>query len=365
MPVRAVAVAAILAGLTAVPAIAADPTHTAFLRSLPAPETTPTLCIVDTGVTDTPITANLLAQRTSVVGGDGLDVVPGGHGSLVASVAAETFPWLRLVSVRVAAPATSILWSDVVRGINACIGDPGAGPLIVTVAIEGDSSADSGALESLAAAAGQRDITIVAAAGNNADHAASLAVLPGVVGVTGSTTSGGRCPFAPSVTTLIAATACPAAAIGTDGQTHQVTGTSFAVPQVAAVLAALRAYNLQLDAAGAAAVLTESARATNWGAVLDGHAAFRAAGLGHLVPGLPSVRVRRVLSRDNIALRVTAASGVRLLLTDRGSRRYVHRTLRLPRGVRARVVTLLPLDESGRAGVPVRIRIPSLQRAAR
>ncbi len=365
MPVRAVALAAILAGLTAVPAIAADPTQTAFLRSLPAPETMPTLCIVDTGVTDTPITADLIAQRTSVVGGDGLDVVPGGHGSLIASVAAETFPWLSIISVSVAAPATPISWSDVVRGINACIGDHGAGPLIVTVAIEGDSSADSGALESLAAAADQRDITIVAAAGNSADRVAPLAALRGVVGVTGSTTSGGRCPFAPSATALIAATACPATAIGTDGQTHQVTGTSFAVPQLAAVLAALRAYNRQLDAAGAAAVLTESARATNWGAVLDGHAAFRAAGLGHLVPRLPSIRVKRALSRDNVAVRVAAPPRVRLLLTDRGSRRYVQRGFRLPRGVHARVVTLLPLDESGRAGVPVRIRIPALQRGPR
>jgi len=279
--------------------------------------------MVDTGLTlgvglDAPA-----AVRTSVVGTDVSDAIPTGHGSLVASLARTAFPALRLVSVRVASADGSISWDDAARGVTACLRDDAPGPRIITIAAEGNGDLVGSPLAEAVSRARELDANVVVAAGNTGGAPAALAHLPGVVAVGAVNSEGRSCATSARGPGIVAASACPVRVLAPDGRMVSVTGTSFAVPQVATVLAAIRAYAPDLTASEAQAILATSSRRGDDLTIVNARSAFRAAGLAALLPSAPKpLAPPRVMRRRNsptaVAVILSAApAGARLVV--RGS----------------------------------------------
>src|SRR3954452_15939347 len=89
------------------------------------------VCIVDSGVDPNPDTANVIA-RLAVDGGDGGDVDPNKHGTLMAMIASAPYngwgmvgaaPSINVVSVRAMSPAGGGTFglSDIVAGMQVCL----------------------------------------------------------------------------------------------------------------------------------------------------------------------------------------------------------------------------------------------------
>lgn len=323
MPLRTVTTLA--ACLAVVTPASATPTmiDAAFLADLPSPAAAPTLCMVDTGLTlgvglDAPVPV-----RTSVVGTDASDAIPMGHGSLVASAARTMFPALHLVSVRVASADGSISWDDAARGVTACLRDGAPGPRIITIAAEGNGDLGGSPLAEAVSRARELDANVVVAAGNTGGAPAALAHLPGVVAVGAVNSEGRSCATSARGPGIIAASACPVRVLAPDGHMVSVTGTSFAVPQVAAVLAAIRAYAPDLTASDAQGILAASTRRGDDLTVVNARSAFRAAGLAALLPRAPKPLapprvMRRRTSPTAVAVTLSAPpAGARLVV--RGS----------------------------------------------
>jgi len=279
--------------------------------------------MVDTGLTlgvglDAPVPV-----RTSVVGTDASDAIPMGHGSLVASAARTMFPALHLVSVRVASADGSISWDDAARGVTACLRDGAPGPRIITIAAEGNGDLGGSPLAEAVSRARELDANVVVAAGNTGGAPAALAHLPGVVAVGAVNSEGRSCATSARGPGIIAASACPVRVLAPDGHMVSVTGTSFAVPQVAAVLAAIRAYAPDLTASDAQGILAASTRRGDDLTVVNARSAFRAAGLAALLPRAPKPLapprvMRRRTSPTAVAVTLSAPpAGARLVV--RGS----------------------------------------------
>lgn len=301
--------------LASAPAATANPQNAVinagFLATSPAPPVEAAVCVVDTGVTPVgELGGGRIIRSVGVfapgdhgedVGGLTANGAVSEHGTPVASVAARLWPHLKIVSVRISpaegwpmnadAYPSAILRPEFcghpsVRGINLSFGSPpgfAGSPVSLRTA------------EAVALATSKRGFSVVAAAGNsglaqcgdpgytplpNGSFAAE-AICVGAVN-----TAGGRCTFSNFGAGVdLYAGGCDTTATGRSGAQASYAGTSFAAPAVAAVLVALRAYRPDLSAGDAEALLKSTAVAPSGapGPVVDAAAAFRAAGLGHVL----------------------------------------------------------------------------------
>lgn len=365
MPLRTVTTVAACIALAA-PASAAPtpPMDAAFLTDLPSSAATPTLCMVDTGLT-LGVGLGASVVRTSVTGAEVTDAIPGGHGSIVAAIARATFPAVRLVSVRVAAADGSIAWDSAARGVIACLRDDAPGPRIITIAAEGSGDLGGSPLAEAVARAHELDANVVVAAGNTGGAPAALAHLPGVVAVGAVDSEGRTCATSARGPGIVAASACPVRVLAPDGRMVSITGTSFAVPQVAAVLAAIRAHAADLTASEAQAILAASGRRGDDLTLIDARSAFRAAGLAALLPSAPRALappriVRRRTSPTAVAVTLSAPpEGARLVVRGSSVRRFGPNRVLAVRLATARSVRVRFVHAGTPLGTWRSIRIPA------
>lgn len=358
---------------------AGAPTHatlneSAFLAQLPPPPAPPTICIVDTGVTEGPALTGEWLTRVALVGADPSDGAASGHGTLVASIARYLLPSLRAKSVRVAGGDGSILWDDASRGVRVCLRDDQPGPHVITIAASGSGDLAASPIGAAVEQARSRGVSVVVAAGNTAGRPGGLAAVPGVIPVAAVRADGGACPFSARAQGLLAAPGCPVDAIAPDGRHVDVEGTSFAVPQVAVAIAAVRAYRPELTAAQAEAVVASSGRPAGDGMTrIDLEAAFRAAGLGGLLPvpasgttartGRPGpAAIRRITRRTtSIVLHLApVVSGWRLVTRGRYIRRLPGGRLMVRRLNSTRVISLVLVGPNREQSRWRRVRVPAL-----
>jgi hypothetical protein len=135
------------------------------------------------------------------------------------------------------------------------------------------------------------DVNIVAAAGNNFGGPVALpAAHPGILSVGSTdTAAGGLCSVSAVGGTLLAPGCGLDGADPVNGNpTTSQQGTSFSAVIVAGALSALRTWRPDLSADAAQRLLVENATATPYGPALDLGAAFVAAGLGEIVPPVPT-----------------------------------------------------------------------------
>jgi subtilisin family serine protease len=130
------------------------------------------------------------------------------------------------------------------------------------------------------------NINVVASAGNNSDYSAVAypARFPAAFAVGASDPAGVFCWFSNRGTGLdISSLGCNLEASAFDGSVGWFAGTSYSAPTVSGIVAALRSYRSDLSATQTEQLLLDTAKRTSAGRVIDATAAFRAAGMGHLV----------------------------------------------------------------------------------
>ncbi|MEW6582122.1 MAG: S8/S53 family peptidase [Actinomycetota bacterium] len=295
------------------PALSAEPVappqtralNGAFLEYLPPPPRPGVVCVVDRGVPLTPDTEPLIDARVAADAGGSLGDAADEHGSFVVGVLGAPrngwggvglWPRARVVSVAVSAAATG---EDLARAVVRCLLSQ---PLVVSLSLSDDTG--SAALASAVELARDQGVSVVVAAGNTGGDLVAPANLPGVLAVSASDPGTGRlCPFSARSPVALSAPGCGVLVAGADGAVAARSGTSLAAPQASALLAALRAYAPQLDAASAEAILRQTARTVTAGEppVLDAAAAFRAAGLSALV----DISSERVHALGNLSWQVS------------------------------------------------------------
>jgi hypothetical protein len=329
------ALAAPAAAEPAAPGPIAQAVNAGFLQFVPAPPSPVAVCVVDSGVTQTPDTAGSLIDSQSLVGGAAVgdvDDVVGGypHGTTVASVIAApangwgtvgVWPSAQIVSVRIFAQAGAPATASWAAGIVACLHAP-APVRVINLSLDAGQGVASRALEQDAVAiARSHGVSVVVAAGNTPGPPTDPADLAGVVAVAGEDSQGALCPSSASAAGIIVALGCGVPTSLTSGVPVESDGTSLAAAAASAVLAGLRAYRPDLTAAQAEALLATTAAPGPGGTRrIDAAAAFAAAGLASLVamaphapaegppvppsvvrPRILSVRVRRGLLSVRIA----------------------------------------------------------------
>jgi hypothetical protein len=270
--------------------------HTGSLARSPQPDgAAPILCVVDTGVDLVPSVApNVVGRYTLLSDPDVGDssYEPGdtasGHGTYVSQVALATWPWARIVSVRIG-DASGALAPLYRQAINACVAR-GASVINLSIGAKtAPSQTEQTQLANLAkSAADIYNIDVVAAAGNNPGPtnwpAAGLTSTGVAVGAFDD--YGSYCEWAsrgPEV--IIGASSCAMEMNATHDPSVRMlmAGSSFAAPQVAAVMAALHAYRPDLTAAERRTMVS----GLRYG-MLDGDEILRRAGLAHLITPDPA-----------------------------------------------------------------------------
>jgi len=319
-----------------------------FLASAPPPPMPVAVCVVDTGVTPTPELSGALTGRMNAVGLPALDdAEPTLHGTLVAeAIAGRTvgiWPKAQIVSVRAwAGDSPQPFWRTYLKGIEECV-RIGAPIKVINLSVA-DSPVDAHAASALASAVADalvHDMSVVVSAGNTfgaPPHTPADTL--GAVAVAAADGSGSPCSYSALAAGLLSAPACPAVELaGVDGSPISVDGgTSIAAPEVAATLAALRAYGPALSRQQAEDILRQTSLPGPAGTLrVDAAAAFRQAGLGALTvtaaapsgavsasaPAAPSRRAAsRALPRPRIVRRVMRADALELELAPgpRGAR---------------------------------------------
>jgi hypothetical protein len=271
-------------------AVAANAT---FLAYAPPPPTPVKVCVVDTGVDLTTDAAPAVVERYSVFGGTTDDVGGSGlskHGTLVAGVIASQldgrdsvgiWPQARIVSVRVfAGSGGGTTTAAYLTALEKCR-ERGASVVNLSLSgLDGATGEDLARLEDrIATLRIARNINVVAGVGNTGGPVGFPARFAAVVGVGASDSKGTLCDFSSRGPGLdLSAPGCGVELSWPGGGTGIGQGTSYASPAVAAVVAALRAYQPELDAGAAEHLVLDAG-----GGQLDAAAAFRAAGLSYLV----------------------------------------------------------------------------------
>lgn len=300
-------VGAVLAGV--VPAVAAEPavtgqaraTNAVFLADTPAPSAPGAVCVIDSGLNLTPDT-----QGMTVLDGMGLPTPFGdvavnpSHGTAVASMIGAPrngwggvgfWPQARVYVLAMPYGPGGVMSSAYNTAIRRCAAFPGVTVINISLGTP-DMPADVVATTADAVAYVQRDygVSVIAAAGNSGGGIEAPARAAGIIPVAASdTATGGVCDWSASAPGVLAAPGCGdvtiSSRVATVDENKYVGGTSVAAPQAAALLAALRAYNPALTREQAEAALITSATPGPGGVrVINAAAAFRAAGLGHMVP---------------------------------------------------------------------------------
>jgi hypothetical protein len=271
----------------------------AFLPYAPPPAQLAGLCLVDTGVNLNPDTEGVVVERTALDGGSGNDVSSTLHGTVLAMMAgAPANGWgmigtapraVQIVSVRILEPGhTTFPFSAYATGIDACLRVRSHYDVRVINLSLGTSEAPSGRdyemLGNAVQEAGDYDVAVVAAAGNDDGGGVEYpAAYPGVLSVGATDTQGGGfCSFSNRGEGLrLLAPGCDLdGAEPTTGVSNYNywQGTSEASAIAAAALDALDSYQPGLSPEAAAKDLTEADSG-----VLDIAQTFRNAGLGAIV----------------------------------------------------------------------------------
>lgn len=278
-----------------------------FLAGAPAPTQVARVCVVDSGVSDTPDTrGRVVAALTSMSDGlGGRDADPVGHGTAViqAMVAPRngwgsvgTWPAGEVVSVRAGGvdPATGRFgydWLAWTKAGRLCLTQPGVKVISMSLGGENLGAGSTEAMNDLVTQAHIDGVSVVVAAGNDGLLGLSqVARTPGALVVAAVDSAGGaRCGLSNWQPGVLAAPGCGNVAVG-DPATGGVVvwnGTSIATPQVAGVLAALRSYNPALTRQQAEAILRDTAQPRDDVRIVDATAAFTAAGLGAMTTTSP------------------------------------------------------------------------------
>lgn len=263
-----------------------------LLRATP-PSTPAAICLVDTGVNANPDTSGVIA-RLSLYGLDGADASPSLHGTQMAMLIGAPsngfgmvglWPAARIVSVQANQPGQDVFAVDgYIGAVDRCVTQASQHQtkvILVAAASETPVSADDqAALSEVIGKARNRDLNVVAAAGNFGGRPVGTpANTAGVLSV------GAACPTSAAGAALLAPGCGIDGADPTNGQpSANQQGTSAAAAIVATALAALRTWRPDLSAATAEHVIRANASPSG----LDVAAAFRAAGLPDVVqPPVP------------------------------------------------------------------------------
>ncbi len=287
-------------------AIAASPPITrqaaaanaAFLAYAPPPAGgARALCLVDTGVNSTLDTAPGLVSATALDGGVGSDVDPLRHGTIDAAVAGGAghgvlgaWPKLKIVSLRATdnpdpGQLPSYQYDDYVRAIEDCSkARTDVQIAVIAIPLSSTIPPTPDQVDEFMQAVGkakEKDIAILAAAGNEPGPVQLPGGQPGVLPVgAGDTVAGGICPFSASTGLAFFAPGCTIDQVDSAGNPVCCgNGTSQASAFASGVLVALRSYAPALTATQAAQLLVSTTRNGH----LDATAAFRAGGLGDIV----------------------------------------------------------------------------------
>jgi subtilisin family serine protease len=265
-----------------------------FLAYAPPPPVPAKVCVVDTGVDLTTDAAPAVIERHSVYGGTTDDVGGSGlakHGTLVAGVIASQadgrdsvgiWPQARIVSVRVfAGSGGGTTVAAVITALDKC---RAVGAKVVNISLSGldqETGEEIARLENrIAGLRLERDINVVAGAGNTGGAVGYPARFAAVVAVGATERSGLMCSLSSRGSELdISALGCGVELSWPGGGLAIGSGTSYSTPIVTALLAALRAYRPDIDASTAEQLLMRAAT----GGRVNAARAFEASGLGWLV----------------------------------------------------------------------------------
>ena len=292
------AVAPVAAGSENYPAQRQSDRGTA-LSYAPAPARPAGLCIIDSGLTLTPALQPVVVDREALDGGDPGDVDPALHGTRMAieAAAVPASPIVgaapsavRIVSIRATNAANELSFDAYKQAMLLCelrATSYNIRVISLSIGFQGTPTPEQTAqLEDAVADARNRfGIDVVAAVGNDSSPRISYpAAEPGVLAVGAANAQREPCSFSNTGAQLaLLAPGCDLEAPNplTGAIEYDEAGTSFSAVDVAAVLAALRAYRPDLDAEAAEQLLRQTAT----GGVLDVGALFAEAGLGAVIAG--------------------------------------------------------------------------------
>jgi hypothetical protein len=282
------------------PAVSAQASaaNAAFLAYAPAPPVAGAMCLVDTGVNQTPDTTPTLVYETALDEGSPNDDDPEGHGTLLAILAGGQghglrgiWPQIKIVSIRATstpAPgqAPTYQYENYVEGTQKCLEHSALHVMTINLSLSSTippTPDQARAFAEVVSRATAHGVAILAAAGNAPGKVQYPGAEPGVISVSAGTMAGGTCSFSATENVGIFAPGCEldfADPFSDEYEpTEYVQGTSEASAITAAAITALMSYAPKLTLAQAENLLVTTAIAGH----LNVAAAFEAAGLGSVV----------------------------------------------------------------------------------
>ncbi len=332
--------------------------HGTALSYAPAPARPAGVCIIDSGLTLTPALEPVVVDREALDGGDPGDVDPALHGTRMA-IEAGAVPGspivgaapsaVRIVSIRATNAANELSFDAYKQAMLLCeLRSTSYNIQVISLSIgfQGTPTPEQTAQleDAITKARSTYGLDVVAAVGNDSSPRISYpAAEPGVLAVGASDAQREPCSFSNTGAQLaLLAPGCDLEAPNplTGAIEYDEAGTSFSAVDVAAVLAALRAYRPDLDAEAAEQLM----RHTATGGVLDVRGLFAAAGLGAVIaageanePALTPPQATTAPQPHRPALR-----GKPRMQTLRRGKMLIVRLLDLPHGDRTAATLLGP-----------------------
>lgn len=318
-PIASAAIALVLSALpapaTAAPALGTQITFSdaAMLPPGRPPAQRAVVCVVDTGTDPDVSLQHALTERLGVLDGTGVVNLPRDrdrrrrHGTRVSQVIAGqsavlrtgVWPGAKLRTVAAHGPRRTYHPDSLNLAVGTCLKDPNVRVINLSL---GDQTTRK--LHRTIAYALSRalvdDVNVVVSAGNTPDLPLSnLTQVPGVISVGGVNATGRLCASTHDRPTIVAM-ACGVQVTMASGRRITASGTSFAAPQVSAVLAAMRDARPDLSADQAADALVAGGKHTVFAPILNARGAMAEIGV-ELAPSAPlpspDVRARALRGR--------------------------------------------------------------------
>lgn len=272
-----------------------------FLATATPPPSVGAICLIDTGVDQTPDTSRVVARISAwddIVG----DTSPTRHGTLVAGLLSAPrndwgmvgiWPSGRVVSIRAnTSGGDEFTVASYYAGLQRCDSVAGYYGINTILLALGSQAApteeEATALKERLANARAHGLSVVVAAGNNSGGPLETpAQLPGALAVGGAAADGSRCAIS-ALGVALQALGCGVDAIDpASGGPASFQGTTASAAVTAAAISALRSYRPDLSPDAADQLVIATATQMPAGPVLNVGSAFRAAGLGALVDASP------------------------------------------------------------------------------
>jgi len=271
--------------------------NASWMQYLPAPSEKPVICVIDGGMDLTEDTRPIVLYRGTVLDDGAVDdIAPGdGHGTPIASLISAPrngvgtvglWPHARVVSIRATSTVSSFTWANYGFAVSKCQRIPGVLAVNLSLGgLEGPGQPDYAELF-LPTLDTVRSfgISVTASTGNGGGAVNYPAAAPGVIAVAANSGEGDLCPFSSRRMDVLSAPGCPVFASNAFGAGVAASGTSFASPLVATVIASIRSYRSDLTRQQVEDIIVQSARArSDESRAVDAEAAYRAAGLANMV----------------------------------------------------------------------------------